>query len=67
MDLYWWEVIHPTLQGTKHHKVFSIFGDDFAFKNADYSFKYLDKFIQVFQAHSEEVYNWKIKFKYATV
>ena len=67
MQLYWREVIKPTLQGTKHHKVFSIFGDDFAFKNADYSFKYLDKFIEVFEDHAEEVYNRTIKFKFATV
>lgn len=44
---YFDEVIKPSLVGHKHNKILSVFGEDFAFYNADYSFRYIDNFIKL--------------------
>lgn len=49
MQVYWEEVIEPSLKGTQHSKVFSIWGDDFAFSSAQYSYDYISKLFEVFK------------------
>lgn len=41
MELFDREVIQPSLRGTQHNKIFSIWGDDFAFGDAKFSFDYI--------------------------
>ncbi|CAI2374653.1 unnamed protein product [Moneuplotes crassus] len=66
IKLYWDEVIHPSLTGHRHNQVLSIFGEDFAFKNAHYSFDYIDEFIKVVKEHFQEVTGKKINIFYST-
>ncbi len=60
-------MIEPSLNGTKHNKVFSIWGDDFAFSNTDYAIQFTTLLSEVFTKHSEEVLGRKLTFKFATV
>ena len=56
MKLYYNEVIAPALRGTQHNKIFSIWGDDFAFQFPDFSFKYLKTLSNVFKKKAKEVW-----------
>ena len=67
VKLYYERVIKPSLNGYKHRKVLSVFGDDFAYSNADISYKYIDKFISVVSERSQRVLGFKINIHYATV
>lgn len=67
MMLYDREVIQPNLRGTLHRKIFSIWGDDFAFSQSDYAYTYLTKLMRLFSEHSMEVWNREITWKFATV
>lgn len=67
MQVFFDEVIAPSLRGTQHNKVFSIWGDDFSFWTSDYSYQYLTQLIKVFQSHSREVWNRDVIIKFATV
>jgi hypothetical protein len=42
-------------------------GDDFAFKAADHSFIYLDKFMKILEKHYESLYGQSVKIHYSTV
>ena len=67
VKFYYDEVLKPSLDGHRHNLVLSVFGDDFGFYNADYSFKYIDAFMQMLRDHSEEVIGKKVKISYSTV
>jgi len=67
MDLYFDEIIGPSLWGTKHWKIFNIWGGDFAFSDAEFGYRYITTLRDIFSNHSEEVWNWKVTFKFSTV
>lgn len=67
IQLYYEEVLKPSLTGHRHNIVLSVFGDDFAFYNADYNFKYINKFMEVVRVHAKAVIGKEIKIKYSTV
>ena len=60
-------MIHPSLTGHRHNHVFSIFGADFGFTDAEYSFEYIDAFMEMVNDHFEEVIGKKINIHYSTV
>lgn len=67
MNVYMEEVIMPSLRGTQHNKVFSIWGDDFSFSTSEYSYNYIQKLFTMFQDKAQEVWGRKMTFKFASV
>ena len=45
----------------------ALFGDDFAFKNANYSFTFIDEFAKLLNKHSKERYGIQMDIIYSTV
>jgi len=57
MEVFYEEIIAPSLKGLKHKKILSIFGDDFAFDSSNYSYTYLTKLMEVFSNYSAVTWN----------
>lgn len=67
INFYYKTVLKPSLDGHRHNKVLSVFGSDFAYYDATYNFNYIDKLMEIFQKHSQEVLGKKLNMKYSTV
>ena len=67
IKLYYNQAIKPALTGTKHNKIFAIWGQDFAFKHALYGFTYIQKFTSLISERSLEILGREINFKFASV
>jgi hypothetical protein len=67
IKLYYEEVLKPSMTGHRHNLVLSVFGDDFAYYDADYNFKYIDAFMQMLRDYSQEVLGKKINIHYSSV
>jgi hypothetical protein len=67
IQLFWDEVVSPSLTGHRHNQVFSIWGEDFAFPVPEYSLGYIDDMMTLLRDHFEEVTGKKINVFYSTV